>query len=302
MTIPDSGNSLAQLESKQPTGILRNCDDPMKSAIVLIVLCSATAFATGVWLYRDKPATVPDTGLSANTFDQALPMESRIAALEQAVSDERQARQLLQEEVFYLTGELEMMMEDDFVAADAPVVVEESGRDSRSSRREEYRRRNSVEGRVERLIEAGFQPSQAAQIVRREAELQMESLQARYDAERSGEEVDWWRDRSSTSSTLRAELGDTDYERYLVANNRSTSVSISSVIESSPAHAAGLLAGDEIVRYGGERVFSMTELTQQTMQGIPGENVAVDIVRNGITMQIVMPRGPFGISGGRRSR
>ena len=85
-------------------------------------------------------------------------------------------------------------------------------------------------------------------------------------------------------------------------NNRSTSVTISSVIESSPAQSAGLQPGDEIVRYDGERVFSMTDLTRQTMDGTAGQNVVVDIMRDGTPMQIVMPRGPVGISGGRRSR
>ena len=106
--------------------------------------------------------------------------------------------------------------------------------------------------------------------------------------------------RAIRRDALREELGDADYERYLEANNRSTSISISSVIDSSPAQAAGLRSGDEIVRYDGERVFSMTDLTQQAIDGLPGQNVAVDIVRNGVPMQVVMPRGPIGISGGRR--
>jgi C-terminal processing protease CtpA/Prc len=178
--------------------------------------------------------------------------------------------------------------------------VEQSTEDSRSARREDYRRRYSEEGRIEALIEAGFLPSQASLIVRREAELQMDALQARYDAERSGDPVDYYRYRSAGNDALREELGDADYERYLEANNRSTSVSISSVIDSSPAQAAGLRPGDEIVRYDGARVFSMTDLTQQAIDGVPGQNVAVDIVRNGVAMQVVMPRGPIGISGGRR--
>ena len=77
---------------------------------------------------------------------------------------------------------------------------------------------------------------------------------------------------------------------------------MSSVIESSPEQSAGLQPGDEIVRYDGERVFNMTDLTQRTMDGAAGQNVIVDIMRNGQPMQIVMPRGPVGISGGRRTR
>ena len=88
----------------------------------------------------------------------------------------------------------------------------------------------------------------------------------------------------------------------MTANDRSTTISVSSVIDSSPGQAAGLQPGDEIVRYDGERVFSMTDLTRQTMDGAAGQNIVVDIMRDGNPMQIVMPRGPVGITGGRRRR
>ncbi|MDH3339232.1 MAG: PDZ domain-containing protein, partial [Gammaproteobacteria bacterium] len=79
----------------------------------------------------------------------------------------------------------------------------------------------------------------------------------------------------------------------------STSVMVGSVIESSPGQRAGLQAGDLIIRYDGTRVFSTWELNQQTMQGEPGQSVVVDIVRDGMTMQVVLPRGPIGVSTGR---
>lgn len=274
----------------------------MQRILIIIIASFGAAFAAASWVYRsDLPAMVERTPATVS-FDQALPLEARIAALEHAVSDERQARQMLEDEVFYLTGELEMLNEGGMPEVPLPESIDEPVSESRSDRREAYRRRNSAEGRVARLIEAGFMPGQAEQIVRREAELQMDALWERYEAERSGDPVDWWQSRNGSSNALRQELGDETYERYLQANNRSTNVAVSSVIEHSPAAAAGLRAGDEIIRYGGARVFSMTDLTQQTMNGTAGENVAVDIVRDGIQMQVVMPRGPFGISGGRRRR
>lgn len=274
----------------------------MKLVVITGLASFAAAFAAASWVYNSgKPQNSQGTGEQIS-FNQAAPVEQRIAALEQAVSDERQARQLLQEEVLYLTEELDRLSPTETsipataneANADEPVV------DQAQARRAEFRRRNSPEVRVQRLIDAGFMPSEAQRIVQREAELQMESLQARYEAERSGDPQEWFRTRNQRDNALREELGDGDYERYLEANNRSTSVGISNVIENSPAHAAGLLPGDEIIRYGGERVFSMTDLNQRTMDGLPGESVAVDIMRDGVQMQIVMPRGPFGISGGRR--
>lgn len=279
----------------------------MQKTVIAVVISFIAAFAAASWMYTadTEPQSAVATAEFPTSFDTGLPVEDRIAALERAVSDERFARQLLQEEVFYLTSELEGYSDTTTFAPDEETVsatAEEDESESRSSRRDRWRRRNSIEGKMEALIDAGFLPSQASMIVQRESELQMESIKARYEAEKNGDSAEYWRNRTSSSEILREELGDADYERYLVANGRSTNVSVSSVIESSPAQTAGLQAGDEIVRYGGERVFSMTDLTRQTMNGTAGENVLVDIMRNGNPMQIVMPRGPVGISGGRRSR
>lgn len=273
----------------------------MKAILVTAVLTAGTVLAASAWYFSTHYGreVTPQVGTSFE-FDASLAIEDRIAALEQAVSDERQARQLLQEEVFYLTSELELLSDtpaSPVRAGEAEALV---AADSEESRRAESRRRNSREGRVERLVDAGFLPGQAEWIMQREQELQMEALQARFDAEKSGEPLDWMGNRNSASDKLREELGDADYERYLEANNRSTNVAVSSVIESSPAQVAGLQPGDEIYRYDGQRVFSMTDLTRQTMLGEPGQNVAVDVMRNGNLIQVVMPRGPVGITGGRR--
>jgi S1-C subfamily serine protease len=63
---------------------------------------------------------------------------------------------------------------------------------------------------------------------------------------------------------------------------------------------AGLLPGDEITHYDGTRIFSTFDLTRQAMQGDEGENVVVNITRDGIPMQLVIPRGPLGINTGRQ--
>lgn len=271
----------------------------MKASLPIAMLLAGSALAAAG--YYAGQATREDAAPDpAAAFDASLPVESRIAALEKAVGDERLARQLLQEEVFFLTGELERLSLRPAAPRDeaGPAAPDGESGEARAERRGDTRR-DGGEGRREALIAAGFPPAQAEWIAQREQELVMESLRARFEAERSGEPIDWSAGRTLVGDTLRAELGDADYERYLEGSGRSTRVSISSVIESSPAHAAGLQPGDEIVRYDGARVFSMTDLTRQTMEGEPGEAVVVDIMRNGNLMQVVMPRGPVGITGGR---
>ena len=271
---------------------------PWKVSFTLAVSL-AVGFAAASWIkgeYRIR-SIGPTNDTVEWSFDRSLPVEDRIRALEQAVSDERYARQLLQEEVLFLSDRLQEVsaggppfMEPE-IPVDAVADREENRAETRSRRPED--RAGQLEG-------AGFTAGEAEWITRRESELQMAALQARYEAGRSGDDSAWWRSRGEISETLRAELGEAGYERYLEASGRSTSVTVGTVIESSPAQRAGLLPGDRITRYGGERIFGMTDLTRQTMEGAPGQQVVVDIVRGGQPMQVVIPRGPLGISGGRR--
>jgi C-terminal processing protease CtpA/Prc len=273
----------------------------VKTTIIAVTLSSFAAFAAATWVYA--PTSPARPAAPATAFDAALPPDERIAALEQAVSQERMARQLLQEEVLYLTDELNEIMtaterQPESTREERPERRSEA---SREERRQMFARRNSPEGRAERLVDAGIEPGLASWIIQREEELQMESLRARYEAGQSGDPSDFYREQSTTS-TLREELGDTDYERYLAANGRSTNVGVGSVIGNSPAQNAGLRPGDEILSYDGQRVFTMTDINMASLDGPAGQNVVVDIVRDGIPMQVVLPRGPLGITGSRNRR
>jgi S1-C subfamily serine protease len=129
----------------------------------------------------------------------------------------------------------------------------------------------------------------------------MQTLQAQYAATREGREFNPAADLGG-DRTLRDELGDVDYERYLAALGRPTSVGVLDVLASSPAERAGLRPGDEIVAYAGTRVFDMRDLNALTLEGTPAEPVTVDVLRDGVRVQLVLPRGPVGILSGRRGR
>ena len=124
----------------------------------------------------------------------------------------------------------------------------------------------------------------------------MQVMQDRYEATRSGAPPGELRQMASADQLLHGEIGDGEYESYLQANGRPTTVGVSRVMDASPALMAGLQSGDQITHYDGTRVFNTRELIQQTMQGNPGETVVVTIIRDGGPMQLVMPRGPLGIN------
>ncbi len=243
-------------------------------------------------------AAVSSIGATPQSSDTAS-LEQRVAALEAALVIERDARQLLEEELFYLS---DLQSGDDRATPDAnrpqPVGVvdaAQAGEGAGSVRRRSSSR--DPEARRARLVDNGFSPQEADEILRRESELQMASLQARYEARLKGERASI----PSSSAVLREELGDDAYGRYLEANGRQISVTVSSIFEGSPALNAGMRPGDEIVRYDGNRVFSMNDISRYVMEGAPGENVTVEVMRNGLVMQLAIPRGPLGVSGGRRS-
>lgn len=273
----------------------------MKKLTFAIGISLVVGFAAASWietsLISSDTRQIDPSEAGISSFDAAAPVEERIRALELAVIEEREVRQLLEVEILLLREDIEQRNAESSEPSEPNEPVFSAGEERREALRARRFGVRSTQGQIDRLVEAGFPADQAAWIVQREAELQMERLQARYDAMRGNEQQVFVGRGFSQNSELRAELGDADYERFLAANGRPTSVGIGNVIPSSPAQVAGLQPGDEIVRYDGERVFSMMDMAGRIMQGEKEGNVVVDIVRDGVPMQLVLPRGPLGVSG-----
>ena len=273
----------------------------MKTISVVLVLGVLGGFAAAAILYNSRgtlPAPAASSAAPAQS-DSTDSLENRIRALESALSEERDARQLLEDDLQTVYAELDRLEGNRPDAAgsrrgtdnQARAVYPPTARVAMGSTPEE---------RAQALVKGGFSQDRADWIVKRESELQMQAMQAVFEARRSGEPFDRSDLAMNPDAALRAEIGDNEYERYLQATGRPTSVGVSSVLESSPAQRAGLQPGDQITAYDGQRIFNYWELNQQTMTGDPGSSVVVDIVRDGAPMQVVLQRGPLGISVGRR--
>ncbi len=270
-------------------------------AVGILFLVAGVAVATYTFNTRHSEAELVPSIDAGDYFDQSAALDDRVRALEAAVAEERNARQLLEDELQILYAEIEQLNDERDASdeRDEQIVAESLEVRERIAEFRQRRDGQNDESRVARLVASGFAPDRAEWILQRESELQMEAMQARFDARRSGEPVDPFDPSLNSNSALRAEIGDFEYEQYLEANNRPTAVSVGSVLESSPAQRVGLQSGDQIVSYDGTRVFDTSDLNQQTMLGEPGESVVVDITRDGIPMQVVLPRGPIGVSTGR---
>ncbi len=276
----------------------------MSRIIAAIAISLIAGFAAAVWLMRDGPTDDFEsrTDPTAGTFESAAPTEERLRRLEQVTAEEREARLVLEDQLQALIDEIER------IDATGPrVFVDQTAAsdDAPASRQPEPRARrdfvslvrNFQERRLNDLVDGGFSEDEARRVLKQESEAQFKAMQSAHDAQRRGEVVDSLSAMSRPQSLLRAELGDSDYERYLQAQGQATSIQVTQVLDSSPGSLAGLQPGDQIVSYGGERVFDVNELRELTLQGRAGEDVVIEIERDGVRMQLNVPRGPVGING-----
>ena len=271
-------------------------------AILLSLVAAAAAGAIVLMVQEPVPGPAARPAVDAEDyFDRSAGTEERIRALENAVATERNARQLLEEELQMLYVEIETLTvqleagPQELTDEQQFARLEAEANRTRMEERRRQREMNANERRLSYLIESGFSPDRAEWIVKRESELWMETMQAQYEASAAGEPMERGDMRYDAQSRLREEIGDDEYEQYLQALGRSTEIAITSVFESSPAQRAGLQPGDQILNYNGTRVFDIGELNRYTMASEPGSTVVVDIVRDGVPMQVVLPSGPIGV-------
>jgi hypothetical protein len=275
----------------------------MLKTLLLVLGGLVAGLAIAFWLqpsstpFAEAEAPSPATPIERLRANDVGASDARLAVLEDAFAAEVEQRVTLETRVAELAARLEALDERPVRSAGSadlqtggpdPAAIREMrarARGDGGARGEEAERRF-----IEQLVAVGFAPDRAEWITQRAEELRMAALQAQYDAQRGG--------RPAEPQTLRAELGDADYERYLQADGRPTTVPVRDVLASSPAERSGLQPGDEIVAYNGRRIFDMRELNALTLEGTPGESVVIDVRRDGQNLQLVMPRGPLGITGG----
>jgi hypothetical protein len=275
----------------------------MLKTSLLVLGGLAAGLTIALWLQpaAEQAPPIETAGGATSTVRARDESAGRLAALERALDEEIVQRTALEDRVAELALQLEALGERPALAREPGGTA--PGQEPQANIREIRAREQAVRrgggepaGRqfVDQLIAEGFAPDRAEWLVRRTEELRMQALQAQYDAQRNGRPVD----PAAGMQSLRTELGDADYERYLKASGRPSAVPVREVLASSPAERSGLQPGDEIVAYAGKRVFDMRELNELTLEGTPGESVVVDVRRDGQNVQLVMPRGPIGIFGG----
>ncbi len=277
----------------------------LKSVLLVVLGLVAGISVSQIIQDREGPADAETKLVLSGSARDPDGLASRLTVLEAGLAEEAQAREVLADELAFLTEELEAIRQSTTRRADARGVDDEAVAGFRRGPGRFADSEERVEQRRDALVAAGFPPDRAAQILRREGELRMDAMYRRYEALRGTQRDEPPLPRFGSglaSNPLRQELGDADYDRYLYATGQPNRVRVAQVIETSPAAQAGLAAGDTVLSYAGERVFNFRELVALTTAGEPGEMVAMEVLRDGSRTQLYLPRGPIGMVGGRRAR
>lgn len=150
------------------------------------------------------------------------------------------------------------------------------------------------------MLSTGLTESEIMNLRQQYESLEMEKLYLRDRAIRDG----WISSERYTDElgkiddqykTLRNNLDNSVYDTFLYATGRSNRVIVQDVMQNSPASIAGITAGDYILSYNNVAVYSAFDLRQAISSGQAGEEVKIDVERNGTTVSVYMPRGPMGI-------
>ena len=147
------------------------------------------------------------------------------------------------------------------------------------------------------LAELGLTSADIERLQERHEALELERVYLRNQARREGwlrgtrfrSELDALRDEAID------ELGERDYDAMLYAAREQNRVVVSRLLANSPAEAAGVRAGDALLRYDGQRIFDLSTVVEATAEGVPGTLTELRVERGGEEIRLFVPRGPLGV-------
>lgn len=150
------------------------------------------------------------------------------------------------------------------------------------------------------MVASGINPDMADDILRRISQqdyrrLELQNLIRHADPATRREYRNELRELNKNKLSLRSEVGDDSYDRYLFVSGRNNRVKVRSVMTGSPAESSGLLADDVIISYNDKKIFSWPDIRAATMQAEIGSYINIEIQRDGSIMNMTIPGGTLGV-------
>ena len=278
----------------------------MQSPVIYISLALAVGVAVGVMIQNgfetpdltvttsiNNTATMAGDGNSADEFDSAR-FVADIAELERLLQYEINARQELEKKF-----ELLSQKEANFDSGSQSFLETESTESVSSDGESDVSTADRGWFNEQALIDSGMGSSQASELKGHFEQLEMERLYLRDRSIRESWSREKYREAvqslDSKEGELENQLGESMYDSYLYASGRPNRVSVTSVFPSAQAGIAGIVSGDHIIRYDNQRIYNGFGLREATTGGNAGDTVALEVERDGKTIQFYLVRGPLGI-------
>ena len=241
-------------------------------------------------------STDASTGFSVNPFSTESKDYTdlqRIELLESSVARLKQQLMQLEQQLETANEAIAVISEADTSASMAAVNKADSGRFMASAR-------NQRLYSLDNLIRGGIDPLLAEDIIRRKNRIELKRLELQDRARRENylntqRYYDELEAINRLDVSLREELGDVRYDRYLFDSKQNNRIRIASVMLGSVAEQAGILRGDVILSYDNQQMFTWDELKDATASGELGEYVSISIYRDGEIFSFSVPRGPLGV-------
>lgn len=278
----------------------------MQSPVIYISLALAVGVAVGVMIQNgfetpdltvttpiNNTATMAGDGNSADEFDSAR-FVADIAELERLLQYEINARQELEKKF-----ELLSQKGANFDSGSQSFLETESTESVSSDGESDISIADRGWFNEQALIDSGMGSSQASELKGHFEQLEMERLYLRDRSIRESWSREKYREAvrslDSKEGELENQLGESMYDSYLYASGRPNRVSVTSVFPSAQAGIAGIVSGDHIIRYDNQRIYNGFDLREATTGGNAGDTVALEVERDGKTIQFYLVRGPLGI-------
>lgn len=154
---------------------------------------------------------------------------------------------------------------------------------------------------LENLIKAGVTETIAEDTINRMSQhefllLELHNQAKREDRLNSSRYFQERRKLMDRAPSVREAIGNDAYDRYLYETSQNNRVIVKTVMKGSPAEQLGVQNGDIVLTYANEKVLRWQDLRELTAEGIVGEYVNLNILRDGRLQNILIPRGPLGVT------
>lgn len=268
----------------------------MKSPILLLTFVLAVGITIGFLIQRTPETTVLTAVDSSGPETENLVLidnsNSGITELSRLMQSEIKARRSLEQKLKQLSLQVsQLQSSSEYQSANLSSQADSPAASVVQADNDWFNE--------QALVDSGMTSDQALELKSFFEQQELQQLFLRDQAVRESWDRQRYREEFQTlndeEDVLKAKLGDSAYDAYLYASGQSNRVSVISVLATAPAGTAGILAGDFILRYDNQRIYSGIELRQATTGGNATDSVSVQVERDGEILEFYLKRGPLGI-------